>query len=932
MPHWSPPSRRGKWYYWFALLALFNLATIIATLALGHKVLDLYVNSIDYHGQIDNLLKRSSRLAGFAARVNAPGNDAFRSNDIAAERVRLDRSLAEFLAAQQSIRPAIPQYFDLRTQRQILGALDHIVAQVRQVAAFANQIFSDLGAGRTVPAGDNMARMDLTFAQALEQINQLNDIIRTFRAKRLDDQLDQAQVYEQYKSAIGLAVVLVVVLAIVSGKRLSSAMTASQRAVAHSETRLRAVLEAAVDAIIAIDERGIILSCNAAAEKIFGYPIEQLVGRNISILMSPPDANRHDGYLRNYLATGQRSVIGIGREVVALRADGSQLPIELSVSEGAVLGKRFFLGIARDISARQESERQLRQTQAQLQVMHDCSPLGMYMTDASGACIRVNRMYEVISGGANDAAQGDGWASRLHPEDRQRVCDDWDRAAAEGTPYESIHRFLHPDGKIVWTSVKAAPIRNDNELLGYVGVVADISASRQAEEELRQYNERLQVISRDIKTQAEELCVAQASLEEQNITLQFQAEQLQSARLQAEDANASKSAFLANMSHEIRSPMTAILGFAEVLHQRLTDPELVDAAATIRRNGEHLLEIINDILDISKIEAGKVDIELLPTPIGPLIRDIDDVLHLRAKSKGISLSVEIAGPSPATIRTDPTRLRQILMNLVGNAIKFTESGAVRLLAEFVPGDDPQMRFTVEDTGIGITPEQLERLFKPFSQADSSTTRRFGGTGLGLTISKRLAEMLSGTIAVDSQPGRGSRFHLTIPTGDLNGVPFVDRPLAPAGETSAVSPADQQLPALDCRILLAEDGPDNQRLISLFLHKAGASVEVAPNGQLAVEAAWAAEQQGSPFACVLMDMQMPVLDGYDAVRALRQEGYRRPIVALTAHAMQGEREKCLAAGCDAYLTKPIRRADLLHAVAQFTSGHGQPTPIASSPGA
>ena len=340
------------------------------------------------------------------------------------------------------------------------------------------------------------------------------------------------------------------------------------------------------------------------------------------------------------------------------------------------------------------------------------------------------------------------------------------------------------------------------------------------------------------------------------------------------------------------------------------------------------MALVNDILDLSKIEAGKMTVESIATSPSQIVIEDASLMRVRAVEKKLAFGIEYVGAIPETIQTDPTRLKQILLNFVGNAIKFTAKGGVRIQVRCDPPESIAPRLTIEvsDDGIGMTGEELEKVFTAFTQADASTTRKFGGSGLGLTISKRLAEALGGEVSVESESGRGSLFRVAVPTGPLTGVRMEEgRVEAGMGiaSTQAARPG-VSLPA-SCRILLAEDGHDNQVLITTFLVKAGATVKVVENGQLAVDEAQAALAAGTPYDVVLMDMQMPVLDGYSATSKLRMTGYRGPIVALTAHVMAGDRERCESAGCDDYLSKPVDRARLTATVARFVDrsrGSGQ----------
>lgn len=396
-------------------------------------------------------------------------------------------------------------------------------------------------------------------------------------------------------------------------------------------------------------------------------------------------------------------------------------------------------------------------------------------------------------------------------------------------------------------------------------------------------------------------------------------EELRAAKRQADGANLAKSRFLANISHEIRTPLTAILGYADALTDPKTPESVRDRAqAAIRRSGQHLLELVNQVLDLSKIEEGKIEVK--PVACGPwrVANDTLTSLQPRAQDKGLELRPRIRGLVPRTIRTDPTLLRQILVNLLSNAIKFTDSGHVQLSMwmESDPKDGPgtaTLWFEIEDTGIGMNREQLGRLFEPFQQADPETAKRYGGTGLGLSISRRLAHALGGDIEVESTPGRGSRFSLRLPITLGGNADLVSGDRLIHEDTQSVSIHPRK--AARGRVLLVEDGEDNVVVLRYYLNMLGLEVDTANNGIQALDMISHAGT-AEPYQLILMDMQMPVLDGYDATRRLRRSGYRGPIVALTAYAIQGDIQRCLDAGCDGYLSKPVDRESFRHTILKY----------------
>ena len=524
-----------------------------------------------------------------------------------------------------------------------------------------------------------------------------------------------------------------------------------------------------------------------------------------------------------------------------------------------------------DVTRLREAEEGLRWNRELLEQTGRMAKIGGWRVDASTMAVRwspeVYRIHELDPGETLDVERA---VSFYRDDARPVIRGAVERALETGEGWDLELPLVTARGREIWVRAIGSAETVGGRRVGLAGVFQDVTDRRAARERLER------------------------------------------AMAEAEGANRAKTEFLANMSHEIRTPMAAILGYADLLSDAgYSDDERSGFVRTIKRNGDHLMALLDDILDISKIEAGRMTVESMSCSPARIVADVESIMRVRARQKGLGFGAELVGPVPESIRSDPTRLRQILLNLVGNAIKFTERGGVRVLVELATDasdPDPRLRFEVADTGIGIEPGDLAEIFKPFSQADTSVTRRFGGTGLGLTISRRLAAMLGGELEATSVPGEGSRFGVTVATGPLEGVPMARAGSAPE-RPPAPAPA-APTPRLRARVLLVEDGPDNQRLLEFYLTRAGASVELAENGLEGVRLALEAESAGRPFDLVLMDMQMPELDGYGAARRLRDAGFPRPVVALTAHAMAGDRERCLEAGCDDYLTKPVDRAELL----------------------
>ena len=624
--------------------------------------------------------------------------------------------------------------------------------------------------------------------------------------------------------------------------------------------RDRSILDGSALAIgeVALDGRW--LSANQRCREITGYSEDYLRTLRLSDLSSPRQTEVDH---RSFADLISGKVDRVDSERQLLRSDGSESCVGLALSLLRSPGGRpqsfvvVFDGIA-----------QRKKVEESLQFALEAAQMGDWDYDAVHDVTRRSGRFNRVMGYLAEPLPVWGYEEfvrHTHPDDRSLLEAHFRRAPGDGENYIVILRIVWPDQSLHWISLRGR-VYLDSEGLAFrmAGVVMDVT--REKEHEL----------------------------------------ELQNARLAAEDANREKSYFLANMSHEIRTPLSAILGFSEALRDaELSSAEQGHYLQIINRNGLALGKLIDDILDLSKVEAGYLEVDAAPISVLEMVNEIESLLSAKAHAKGISLKVEVTGPVPAKVVTDPIRLRQILINVIGNAIKFTNFGTVTVRIGFEEFGR-YLTIGVSDTGVGISSVQEARLFQPFMQADSSTTRTHGGTGLGLALSRRLARAMGGDLTLQGSVfGKGSTFLLRLP--GLAAV--ISEP--PADDTCPGNPASMTLDGL--KILLAEDSPDNQELIRRLLQKRGAAADFAVNGEEAVGKAL-----GADYDLVLMDMQMPKLDGYEATRQLRRAGFNRPIIALTANAMRHDREKCLAAGCTDYLSKPIDALKLYRLIGQVKS--------------
>ena len=664
------------------------------------------------------------------------------------------------------------------------------------------------------------------------------------------------------------------------------------RSLRRSESWMRALLTTTVDGVVSVDGDGVIQDFNASAERIFGWRRSEIIGRNVAVLVADPLQSAQDGllyHLRQRDSAAARQAHA-GTELYGLRKDGSLVPIRRALGHASLGGEDLFVLFITDISERRAMVQALGESEQQFRSLIGHIPGISFRCLAGGAhpLVFLSDGVELVAGyPASDFVGPD--ASRtltnlIVPADRQSVVAALDQSIASEQPYLIEYALQHADGGLRWIWEHGAVVRDAaGEVRWIDGVMLDITERRQMEQELRR------------------------------------------AKDHAEQAAAARASFVANMSHEIRTPMNSILGFTDVLLDTELQPEQRRHLNTVRSAGRALLRLLNEILDTAKLDKGAVELELADYDFLALIDELTSTSGASARAKGLAMEVGYAPQLPVRLHGDELRMRQILTNLLDNAIKFTAHGRVALHAALRDG---QLHLAVRDTGIGIAPDRLDAIFDPFTQADPSMTRRYGGTGLGTTISRQLVELMGGRIWAESVQGQGTVFHVLLPLVPARAQPApADRvasgegwagsagltgtPGATAAETFAA-----RVPVLPpLRILAADDVPQNLELLRLLLERRGHNVTTVSDGAAAANLAGSAE-----FDVILMDVQMPVMDGLTATRAIRaqaaQAGRRRvPIIAMTASVLEAHRQASSAAGMDGFASKPVDWAQLSRELAR-----------------
>ncbi|WP_417317226.1 response regulator [Emcibacter sp.] len=755
-------AKMPQWYTTYVALTVFAIFVVMISLYLNREIIEMYNEAAGEDREWAVFQREILELTELGVEVNAPGNEIFETQDVTGERQKYQEVYDRLILAINKLEESSRKINHGGPMNPILEQFAGARAQLGVLNSEVEAVFREFETGNLDVASRHMSKMDRAYARLAGHLTEASFLATQVEQSRLDEHISLANEFRNWGYVTIFIVLLFVTTTIYYGRRLTTRINQEERNKRRTEAELRTVLNAALDCIIVINEKGIVQAINKAVTRTLGYSPEAVVGRNISMMMPEPYRSAHDGYLENYLRTEDAKTVGFNREVQALHTDGRIIHMELGVNEMMVDDVRMFVGILHDISDRKSTEEKLRTYAAELEVSRD----------------------------------------------------------------------------------------------------------------------------------------------------------------RAEESTRLKSEFLANMSHEIRTPMNGIIGMTNLLLDTGLDEEQRQYAKTVAGSADNLLQVVNDILDFSKIEAGRLDMEIISFDMEILAKEVVELLAIKAQEKGVEVLVRYAPDTPRFVMGDPGRVRQILLNLASNALKFTEKGHVLISLEAREVRDGYVTYygRVEDTGIGIPEDKINYIFNKFLQADNSTTRKFGGTGLGLAICKELTHLMGGEVGATSKPGVGSTFWFTIQLR-------IDE-----------DRESREIPVLEydmtgVRGLVIDDNRIAQIIAVEYMVSAGMRVDVASSGTMALEKLRKAAGEGEPYQIAVLDYMMPEMDGMELTRRIMAEPEicDMPLLMISSVPSRGDNERMQQAGFSGFLTKPVRGGDIIRALCAIWSAkvNGTTLPLVTS---
>ncbi len=851
--------RRNKfrWHYVYYLLAAFDIITITASLMLSHQTTDIFNDSVSINTVWAGRASSITTLNQLVTKANAPGNDVFENGDIEGERKRFNRTLKDFLSSYSDTRNEIDENVSIN-KHDFLEKLDESYLAFEQLVDEARAVFLSIENGNTQNAGRHMATMDRHYAVSSLLLGEILNLIIERQQKLFSEQLKSAAFYRQFEIIFALIVGVIIIFVTLYGHVIAKRFRELEleREASISEVNF---IRFSIDehAIVSVtDVKGDITFVNEKFCSVSGYSREELIGRNHRIIKSEEQT---DEFWMNMWRTVASGEVWNG-EIKNTNKSGGHYWVETTIIPRInEFGKPFeYVGIRTEITKQKQIEYQLKHSEERHSLLIQTQTDLICRFTPDGVLNFINDAYAKFVGKEPELIIGTSIYDDVPPSEHQEMKEYFSKLTRKNPSASIQNKNTSDDGTIRtfdWVN---------HAYFDQSGNVTEI-----------------QSVGRDVT-------------------------ELLQSRKDANAANEAKSEFLASMSHEIRTPMTGVIGFADLLLKDNLDAESKDKVFKIKDASSSLLRIINEILDLSKMEAGKMEIEHIDIHFPSLVDDalsLFDEKRKDGRAKSLTLSKTLSDELPVGINSDPTRLRQILINLIGNAVKFTEKGSVTVGGSLLrSGKGDFIRIEIKDTGVGIKPEVIGKLFSDFTQADNSISRRYEGTGLGLSICKRLVELMGGEIGVDSDYGKGSTFWFTLPYTPVTSE------VSANNRTTTVTHFQT---TRSLHILIVDDNDFNQQIITANMGGLEHTTNIADNGMMAVEM-----HEANYYDLILMDIRMPVLSGPEATELIRQmdgEKAKIPIIALTADVTEDHIKTYLKVGMDAVAAKPIDLSELVLAI-------------------